>query len=323
MKINELKGKQLEALLNELFGLKGAKEVFAKHNIEMKTKETELNGLENLLKGITKLFNENKAAQEYKQAVMFLDTQINTNKSMLATAEGFMKTMIEGMIHSFESTKLTAVMSQSELFRKELYCLLDNIIDEEDIKTVQGYMDTMSLDKIDDFMKQIETVKTNIKNRYSGKDVVVEEKTKEEVVKENKPAKKVEKKKEETKVSEENQKNIDDIEKQLIDLENKEKEVAKQEETKAELDTELGDIDVSDIDDIDLGDSFDEEEPKQEVVEEVKEKEIKKEEVKEEKSVESNDEFDVDLGDIPDDFGDFDMEDNELNFNEEEIDPFM
>lgn len=306
MKINELKGKQLETLLNELFTLKGAKEVFAKHNIEMKTKETELNGLENLLKGITKLLNESKAAQEYKQAVMFLDTQINTNKSMLATAEGFMKTMIEGMVHSFESTKATAVISQSELFRKELYCLLDNIIDEKDVKTIQEYMDTMSLDKADDFMKQVETVKANIENRYSE----------EEVVKEEKPAKKSEKKKEETKVSEENQKNIDDIEKHLIDLENKEKEVTEQkvEEVKNDLDTD--DIDVSDIDDVDLGDSFDDE-PKQEIVEEVKQ------EVKEEKSVELNDDFDTDLGDIPDDFDDFDMEDKELDFGEEDIDPFM
>ena len=300
MKINELKGKDLTGLLTELFALSGAKEIFARHNIEMVTRETELNGLENLLKGITKLFNESKAAQEYKQAVMFLDTQINTNKSMLATAEGFMKTMIEGMIHSFESTKLTAVMSQSELFRKELYCLLENILNEDDVKTVQGYMDTMSLDKIDDFMKQVETVKANIENRYSGKAETVE--TKVEVKAEEKTAKTV---KEKDSLEEQlDDFDLSDLDEEPKKPEPKKKEIKKEVEPEPEVETPKAeesedDFDLSDLDDLDM-----EETPKPE------KKEVAKKEVAKK---EPEDDFDLENDDL--DFGDLD--------DLADVDPFL
>ena len=285
MKINELKEKDLAALLNELFGLRGAKEIFAKHNVDMVTKETELQGIDNFVIGVRELIKNSKIMEDYKQAITFLNTQIQTNNAMLVKSEGFMKTMIEGMIAGFESTKATAIESQSVLLRQELEKLLDNILNEDDKKVVMYNIGEMTIDKIDNFVVAINCIKDRIINRYNDNNEEDSVKEKDEQPKETikeKPKKKKEK------VSDEDQKNIDDIQKQLEN------------------------IDMSDIEETKPTEAA--EEVKQEVIKEISA------ELETTDGIDEDD-FDTDFKDedFDMDFNDFDNENMDLN---EGTDPF-
>ena len=167
MRINEMKlDNNLMSLLTELFSMKGAKEIFAKHNIEMVTEQIEKEGLANFIKQAKELFGTSKTVKEYNQAVQFLDLQINTNKSALAQAEGFMKTMIEGMITGFETTKNVAIQNFSPMFREELKALLHNIVNENDKEKIKKMIDKYDITKLDEMLELVKSIESSINSRY-------------------------------------------------------------------------------------------------------------------------------------------------------------
>lgn len=167
MRINEMKlDNNLMSLLTELFSIKGAKEIFAKHNVEMVTEQIEKEGLTNFIKQAKELFGTSKTVKEYNQSVQFLDLQINTNKSALEKAEGFMKTMIEGMISGFENTKNLAIQNFSPMFREELKGLLHNIVNENDKENIKEMIDEYDITKLDEMLGAIKSIENSINSRY-------------------------------------------------------------------------------------------------------------------------------------------------------------
>lgn len=167
MRINEMKlDNNLMSLLTELFSIKGAKEIFAKHNVEMVTEQIEKEGLTNFIKQAKELFGTSKTVKEYNQSVQFLDLQINTNKSALEKAEGFMKTMIEGMISGFENTKNLAIQNFSPMFREELKGLLHNIVNENDKENIKEMIDEYDITKLDEMLGAIKSIEISINSRY-------------------------------------------------------------------------------------------------------------------------------------------------------------
>lgn len=176
MRVNEMKlDNNLMSLLTELFSMKGAKEIFKKHNIEIVTEQIEKEGLTNFIKQAKELFKTSDIVKEYNQAVQFLDLQINTNKSSLSQAEGFMKTMIDGMIKSFETTKKLAIQNFSPTFREELKGLLHNIVNEEDKKQIEKYIEQYDITELDEMLKNINSIILSIESRYSENERKVSE----------------------------------------------------------------------------------------------------------------------------------------------------
>lgn len=220
MRFNELNKGQIKNLLEELFSLKGAKEVFEKHNVEMITKDIEIKELFNFIEDVKALYDNSETIKEYKQAIMFLNTQIKTNEELLKTSEGFMKTMLQGMIAGFKTTKETAVKSQTPIFRKEVEELLERIINDEDRNKIKGLLEKISIDNETDFVKGVKAIEKDIENRYYNeqdnseeKVVEVKEEKKETVKKEveEKPKKVKEEHKKEDKVEEKEEKKTEEI----------------------------------------------------------------------------------------------------------------
>lgn len=178
MRVNELKlDNNILGLLTELFSIKGAKEIFEKYNIEMVTEKIEKEGLANFIKQAKNLFEKSKTVEEYKQATSFLDAQINSNKTMLNNADGFMKTMIESMITSFETTKQVSVNHFTPLFQKELKELLHNIVNEEDKKTVEKYIEQYDITKLSEMLELVKSIELTINSRYNETERKVTETT--------------------------------------------------------------------------------------------------------------------------------------------------
>lgn len=178
MRVNELKlDNNILGLLTELFSIKGAKEIFEKYNIEMVTEKIEKEGLANFIKQAKNLFEKSKTVEEYKQATSFLDAQINSNKTILNNADGFMKTMIESMITSFETTKQVSVNHFTPLFQKELKELLHNIVNEEDKKTVEKYIEQYDITKLSEMLELVKSIELTINSRYHETERKVTEST--------------------------------------------------------------------------------------------------------------------------------------------------
>lgn len=229
MRINEMKlDKNLMSLLTELFSMKGAKEIFAKHNIEMVTEQIEKEGLANFIKQAKELFGTSKTVKEYNQAVQCLDLQSNTNKSALAQAEGFMKTMIEGMITGFETTKNVAIQNFSPMFREELKGLLHNIVNENDKEKIKEMIDKYDITKLDEMLELVKSIELSINSRYCETERKVDDNVSDIInaKEENQVEKKSKSKKNESKEIE-NKKEEDEIEQ--LDLEDL--EIPEQEQT--------------------------------------------------------------------------------------------
>lgn len=236
MRINELNKQQLSSLLNELYGLAGAKEVFKKFNVEMINEETEKQGLNKLLNGIKDLLKTSKVVKEYLQATQFLDMQIKTNEEMLKTAEGFMKTMVEGMLNSFKASKQLATETQSKAFIEEAKPLLDNILNEEDKKKAEEYLCNLKLGMEKENLELLSSLELSINSRYRDKEKEADSKVEETMPEEDKKE-----------VAKEKKANI-----------KKSKEEPKQKSIEEEID----DMDMSELDDI-----VEEEKPKEKVEE--------------------------------------------------------
>lgn len=183
MKINEINKETLETLVRELLNLNGAKEIFEKYDIEVINFSTEKAAFEKLIKEFDKKVKESKAVKEYKQAVAFLNLQINTNREALKTAEGFVKNMIESMLQTFESSKNTTKDIQSATLRTELVGLENIVLNDKDKEVVKELLSKVEITKEDDFVEQIENLIKKAKERYS-EDVKAEtKKTDKEVIK--------------------------------------------------------------------------------------------------------------------------------------------
>ena len=254
MRINELNKQQLSSLLNELYGLSGAKEVFKKFNVEMINEETEKQGLNKLLNGIKDLLKTSKVVKEYLQATQFLDMQIKTNEEMLKTAEGFMKTMVEGMLNSFKASKQLATETQSKVFIEEAKPLLDNILNGEDKKKAEEYLDNLKLGNEEGSLELLSSLELSINSRYADKvkednckegnseaKEIIPEEDKKEVVKEKKTTTKKSKEEPKQKSIEEE---IDDMDmSELDDMVEEEKSKEKVVEEKEEIETDI-DVDA-------------------------------------------------------------------------------
>lgn len=263
MRFNELNKEQVKNLLEELFSLKGAKEVFEKHGVEMITKDIEIKELFNFIEDVKALYDNSKTVKEYKQATMFLNTQIKTNEELLKTSEGFMKTMLEGMISGFKATKETATKSQESIFRKEIEELLERIINDDDRNKVKKLIEELSIEDENIFINKVKLIEKDIENRYSedtSTKEVIEEKPKKidkkEEVKtiENQKEKKAKKQVEVQKEDDDEFNGLDDID--LKNLSEKPKEIKEVKEENIDKDKEEVDV-QKDIKEMDIPDEDD------------------------------------------------------------------
>lgn len=241
MRINELNKQQLSSLLNELYGLAGAKEVFKKFNVEMINEETEKQGLNKLLNGIKDLLKTSKVVKEYLQATQFLDMQIKTNEEMLKTAEGFMKTMVEGMLNSFKASKQLATETQSKAFIEEAKPLLDNILNEEDKKKAEEYLCNLKLGMEKENLELLSSLELSINSRYRDKEKEADSKVEETMPEEDKKEV-VKEKKATTKKSKEEPKQKS-IEEEIDDMDMSELDDIVEEEKPKEIETDI-DVDA-------------------------------------------------------------------------------
>lgn len=343
MKIKDLTGKQLTTLLTELFCLNGAKEIFKKHNIEMVTKETEKQGLSNFIKAIENLLQNGQASKDYKQATMFLDTQIKSNESMLETAEGFMKTMISGMVESFKATKKGIADTKIIELRNEIKPLIEeHILNEHDKKSIDKYLSKASFDDFDSTIKSIKSIEKLIDERYEAHtcdcepDCKCDSKecdcSKETEKHTEKPAKeksvKEEKKPIELKTDEDGVLDgLDDLDFGEDTKEETKKEELKKEETKSKPVDEDPDLDFGNVEDLEEeletkeDSTTDKEEPKPSVNEvngdDLFDGKTKSKSKKQNKQEEKEDVDDFNLDDEDLDLGDIDLGDNT------EVDPFL
>lgn len=314
MKIKDLKEKQLTTLLTELFGLDGAKEIFKKHNIEMVTKETEKQGFLNFIKAFENVMATGKAMTEYKQATTFLDAQINSNEAMLATAEGFMKTMIGGMIESFKATKKGIEGSKKAEVIAEVTPLIEaHILNESDRRYLVKLLNNLSLDDKEKFIKSTDVIVTAIVERYTGQICGCDGTCGDECAYKSEQQEEPKEVKKFIELDTDDDGILDGLDDLDVDLDNNKKEETEPkkeivEETK-EIDTEV-DADL-DLDDLDLGDLDDLEEET---------KETPKKEVKQEAPKKKAEKIEDEL----DDFEDIDLDDLDLDLGSDtEIDPFM
>lgn len=273
MRINEMKlDNNLMSLLTELFSMKGAKEIFAKHNIEMVTEQIEKEGLANFIKQAKELFGTSKTVKEYNQAVQFLDLQINTNKSALAQAEGFMKTMIEGMITGFETTKNVAIQNFSPMFREELKGLLHNIVNENDKEKIKEMIDKYDITKLDEMLELVKSIELSINSRYceterkvdDNVDDIINAKEENQVEKKSKSkkseSKEIESKKEEDEIEELDLEDLEIPEPEQASLFDKTKEEIKKEKNNVDEIIESETIEIDDKE-LELANDSDDEDP--------------------------------------------------------------
>lgn len=292
----------------------------------MVTKETEKQGFLNFIKAFENVMATGKAMTEYKQATTFLDAQINSNEAMLATAEGFMKTMIGGMIESFKATKKGIEDSKKVEVIGEVTPLIEaHILNESDRRYLVKLLNNLSLDDKEKFIKSADVIVTAIVERYTGHtcdcdgtcgdECACKSEQQEEPKEVKKEVKKVVKKSIELDTDDDGiLDGLDDLD---VDLSNNKKEEV---EPQKEIIKETKEVDTEIDADLDLGDLEEEtkETPKQEVKQEVPKQEIKPEAPEVKKVVKTKTEEDLDS------LEDVDLDDLDLDLGSNtEIDPFM
>lgn len=82
-------------LLNGLYAVPGAKDIFKKYGVEVLNKEVEIEMIQKVKAELELFLSESKDVKEFNQVKQYVDMQISSNTSMLNSAEGFMKNMIE------------------------------------------------------------------------------------------------------------------------------------------------------------------------------------------------------------------------------------
>ncbi|MGL5022392.1 MAG: hypothetical protein ACRC5S_03740 [Cetobacterium sp.] len=82
-------------LLNGLYAVPGAKDIFKKYGVEILNKEVEIEMIQKVKAELELFLSESKDVKEFNQVKQYVDMQISSNTSMLNSAEGFMKNMIE------------------------------------------------------------------------------------------------------------------------------------------------------------------------------------------------------------------------------------
>lgn len=160
-------------LLNEVYTLAGAKELFKKHNVEVLNKEIEIEMIKKVATETETFLKESKDMKEFGQVKQFVDMQINSNEAMLKTAEGFMKSMVEMNIQTAKAQLEMAVKQFTTPFVDKLKEVIETFVVNEDNKTkflkeaetINLLNATVEIAKIvEDGVKEIET-------RYAGQKV--------------------------------------------------------------------------------------------------------------------------------------------------------
>lgn len=188
MRIKDMNLSQLNNVLNELYKLQGAKEVFKKFNIELINKETELQGITDLVNSISKFFKENKETKEFLQVFNFMNQEIEMKKKMIESAEGMMKQLLNMQITSSEqSLNMIEKQTKDNIFPELLKLVKENIINEEDLLKVETLIKDNNLNNLS-LENTYSEIKLEIENRYSESEENNEYNTKEEkevIIKEN------------------------------------------------------------------------------------------------------------------------------------------
>lgn len=188
MRIKDMNLSQLNNVLNELYKLQGAKEVFKKFNIELINKETELQGITDLVNSISKFFKENKETKEFLQVFNFMNQEIEMKKKMIESAEGMMKQLLNMQITSSEqSLNMIEKQTKDNILPELLKLVKENIINEEDLLKVETLIKDNNLNNLS-LENTYSEIKLEIENRYSKSEENNEYDTKEEkevIVKEN------------------------------------------------------------------------------------------------------------------------------------------
>lgn len=150
-------------LLNEVYTLAGAKELFKKHDVEVLNKEIEIEMIKKVATEAETFLKDSKEMKEFGQVKQYVDMQINSNETMLKTAEGFMRTMIEMNIQTAKGQLDMAIKQFTGPFVEKLKGLINTFVVNEDNKAK--------------FLKEAETI--NLLNATAEITKVVEESVKE------------------------------------------------------------------------------------------------------------------------------------------------
>lgn len=180
-------------LLNGLYAVPGAKDIFKKYGVEVLNKEVEIEMIQKVKTELELFLNESKDIKEFNQIKQYVEMQISSNTAMLATAEGFMKNMIEMNITT-ANTQLTMAINQfNEPVMKKATELVNTLIISDVTKesflkglTEGGVNLVTVLEKID--LLSTENI-TEVETRYNvaaddsnDKEKIEDETTKKEII---------------------------------------------------------------------------------------------------------------------------------------------
>lgn len=313
-------------LLNKLYTLTGAKELFKTFGVVVKDKKVELEVVTNFLKKSQDFLATSEELKEFRQVEQYINMQITSNEAMLQSAEGFMKQMVMMNIETAKNQLGMALTQFMPVTIKAVTGFANTIIEDVDRETVmtvigagtttlltlRDVLTTVTSEVIESIKgrySDVKEVKTTVKEEVSKKDVKVEKEvevviTKAKIIPTKEGVKVVDKKVEKEVVKVETS-NFDDEFSGLDDLDGfgtetiTKKEPNKKEETKVKTSVDFDD-DFSDLDGLD---DFGAETPvKKEVVGDKTPAEVTKKET-----------VSDDFG-LGDDFGDFGFGEDDLNF---------
>ena len=317
---------EVYSLLNKLYTLTGAKELFETFGVVVKDKKVELEVVTNFLKNSQDFLARSEELKEFRQVEQYIDMQIKSNEAMLQSAEGFMKQMIVMNIETAKNQLGMALTQFMPVTIKAVTGFANTIIEDVDRKTVMAVigagtttlltlrdvLTTITLEVVESIKERysnVEEVETPIKKEVSKKEVKVEKEIEVEITKAKiiptKEGVKVVDKKVEKEVVKVETSNFDDEFSGLDNLDDfgmeapAKKETVKKEETKVKASVDFDD-DFSDLDGLD---DFGVETPaKKEVVGDKTPVEVAKKEA-------ASDDFG-----LGDDFDDFGFGEDDLNF---------
>lgn len=180
-------------LLNGLYAVPGAKDIFKKYGVEVLNKEVEIEMIQKVKTELELFLNESKDIKEFNQIKQYVEMQISSNTAMLATAEGFMKNMIEMNITT-ANTQLTMAINQfNEPVMKKATELVNTLIISDGTKesflkglTEEGVNLVTVLEKIDllstENIKEVETRYNAAAEDSSDKEEIKDETTEKEII---------------------------------------------------------------------------------------------------------------------------------------------
>lgn len=165
---NEMPKEIFEAL-NELYSLAGTKEIFEKHGIELMTAELEMKLLDKVITDISEVYATDAKIKEFTQVQQYTEMQIKTNETMLQTAEGFMKQMIEMNITTAKNQLEMAIKAFTPDIQATIKNKLTTVANEGDRNTLETVLiGTTVIDLMQLMTKAVNELKENVPVRYEN-----------------------------------------------------------------------------------------------------------------------------------------------------------